>query len=196
MLRVGLIGAGMVSRHHLLGWAALGGKGQVVAIADPSAENRDHRAREFGVPGTYPDLDTMRILLGELRVTACRLGRSCPDMAGEDNALISLESGDGAAAVLLGNMAAPGFSPTQADDMLLLGSAGTVRLHGSTLACHGHDPEEREYDLAACYQDSYNACIAHFVDALATGVPFETSPADNLRTLRLVEDCYALADQA
>lgn len=328
MLRVGLIGAGMVSRHHLIGWAALGDKTRVVAIADPSTENRERRAGEFGIASTYPDLDTMlaaetldavdiaaprevharlvraaaarnlailcqkplaedlaraealaaemagtrlmvhenwrfrhyyrdaaewvragrigtvqqcrmtlltsgllpgedgvrpalqrqpfmrdlrrmlvnevlihhldtmRVLLGELRVTACRLGRSCPDMAGEDNALVSLESTQGAAAVLLGNMAAFGFPAAQADDMLLIGSTGTIRLHGSTLTCHGRDPEEREYDLAACYQDSYDACIAHFVNALTSGAPFETSPADNLRTLRLVEDCYALAGPA
>jgi D-apiose dehydrogenase len=32
--------------------------------------------------------------------------------------------------------------------------------------------------------------IAHFVDCLETGAPFETGPADNLETLRLVEHAY------
>lgn len=331
MLRVGLIGAGMVSRHHLIGWAALGDKARVVAIADPSTENRERRAGEFGIASTYPDLDTMlaaetldavdiaaprevharlvraaaarnlailcqkplaedlaraealaaemagtrlmvhenwrfrhyyrdaaewvragrigtvqqcrmtlltsgllpgedgvrpalqrqpfmrdlrrmlvnevlihhldtlRVLLGELRVTACRLGRNCPDMAGEDNALITLQaladSATGPGAVLLGNMAAKDFPATQADDMLLIGDAGSIRLQNSTLSCSSAEPESRKYDLAACYQGSYDATIAHFVAALESGGPFETSPADSLRTLRLVEDCYAFADR-
>ena len=325
MLRVGLIGAGMVSRHHLIGWAALAGEAQVVAITDPSADAAARRAAEFGIPATYstaqamldaeqldaidiaaprevhadmvrlgaarglailcqkplaPDLaqaetlvadmagvrlmvhenwrfrryyrdaaawvkegrvgavqqcqvtlltsgllpdaadvrpalqrqpfmqglrrmlvnevlihhlDTLRVLLGELRVTACRLGQSCADMAGEDNALITLAAESGAGAVLLGNMAAPGYPPTQADEMVLLGDAGAIRLHGSVLECTGRAPGRNEYDLAACYQDSYSGAIAHFANALKSGAPFETSPADNLRTLRLVEDCYALS---
>ena len=324
MIRVGLIGAGMVSRHHLIAWAALEGA-EIVAIADPSQPNRDHRAQEFGIPTTYTSaeamlaaetldavdiaaprefhaamvraaaaknlailcqkplaedyakaealvadmtgtrlmvhenwrfrqyyrdaaawlqagrigtvqqcrltlltsgllpgadgkrpalerqpfmrglrrmlvnevlihhLDTLRVLLGEMSVTACRLGRSCPDMAGEDNALISLQATSGAGAILLGNMAAPGFPATQADDMLLIGDAGAIQLHNATLTCSGKTPETRDYDLAACYQGSYDATIAHFVAALASGAPFETAPADNLRTLRLVEDCYTLA---
>ena len=254
MMRVGLVGAGMVSRHHLIGWAALAGQAEVVAIADPSAAAAAGRAGEFGVAqdlrsarkamlaaerldaidiaaprevhaatvrlgaahglailcqkplaptlaeaealvaemagvrlmvhenwrfrryyrdaaawvregrvgtvqqcqmtlltsGLLPGadgvrpalqrqpfmqqlermlvnevlihhLDTLRVLLGELRVTAARLGRSCPDMAGEDNALITLAAQSGAGAVLLGNMAAPGFPPAQADEMVLLG---------------------------------------------------------------------------
>ena len=76
---------------------------------------------------------------------------------------------------------------------LLLGDAGTIRLHGSVLECTGHAPGRNDYDLAACYQDSYSAVIAHFAAALHSGGPFETSPADNLRTLRLVEDCYTLS---
>ena len=326
MLRVGLIGAGMVSRHHLIGCAPLEGRAKVVAIADPSEANRERRAGEFGIAATYASaeamldavdiaapreahaamvraaaakslailcqkplaedyykaaalvtemaavrlmvhenwrfrqyyrdaaawlaagrigavqqcrltlltsgllpgangerpalerqpfmlglrrmlvnevlihhLDTLRVLLGELRVTACRLGRNCPDMAGEDNALITLQaladSATGPGAVLLGNMAAKDFPATQADDMLLIGDAGSIRLQNSTLSCSSAEPESRKYDLAACYQGSYDATIAHFVAALESGGPFETSPADSLRTLRLVEDCYAFADR-
>jgi predicted dehydrogenase len=35
--------------------------------------------------------------------------------------------------------------------------------------------------------------IGHFVRALRSGTPFETSAEDNLHTLRLVEDCYRLS---
>ncbi len=324
-LRVGLIGAGMVSRHHLIAWSRLRGEAEVVAIADPSAAGATARAGEFGVARTYADaaamldaerldaidiaaprevhaslvrlgvarglavlcqkplaptlaeaealvadvagarlmvhenwrfrryyrdaarwiaagtigrvqqcevrlltsgllpgadgvrpalarqpfmqgerrmlvnevlihhLDTLRVLLGPLQVTFARLGRSCEDMAGEDNALIGLRAESGAAAVLLGNMAAPGFPPAQADEMLVLGSAGTIRLAGNRLERSGAHPEVLEYDLAECYQGSYDAVIAHFAAALRDGAAFETTPRDNLLTLRLVEDSYRLS---
>ncbi len=324
-LRVGLVGAGMVSRHHLIAWSRLRGEAEVVAIADPSAASAGARAAEFGVARTYADaaamldaerldaidvaaprevhaalvrlgvarglavlcqkplaptlaeaealvadaagarlmvhenwrfrryyrdaarwiaagtigrvqqcevrlltsgllpdadgvrpalarqpfmqgerrmlvnevlihhLDTLRVLLGPLRVTFARLGRSCEDMAGEDNALIGLQAESGAAAVLLGNMAAPGCPPAQSDEMLVLGSAGTIRLGGNRLERLGAHPEVLEYDLPECYQGSYDAAIAHFVACLRDGAAFETTPQDTLLTLRLVEDSYRLS---
>jgi D-apiose dehydrogenase len=99
----------------------------------------------------------------------------------------------GAAAVVLANLAAPGFPPTQADEMLAIGTTGSIRLHGNRLERIGAAPEVREYDLAECYQGAYNAVIAHFVDCVRTGAAFETTPEDNLETLRLVEDAYRLS---
>lgn len=52
-LKVGLIGAGWVTQHHLRGWQALGKEAAVVAIADPSAENAARRADEFGIPARF-----------------------------------------------------------------------------------------------------------------------------------------------
>lgn len=325
MLRVGLIGAGMVSRHHLIGWSRLAGTAQVVAIADPST-NAAARAAEFGIGATYataaamlaaenldaidivaprqvhaemvrlgaaaglavlcqkplaPDLaqaealvaemvgvrlmvhenwrfrryyrdaagwlanasigdvqtctmtlltsgllpgpdgarpalvrqpfmqheprmlvnevlihhlDTLRVLLGEMEVVASRLGRTCPDMAGEDNALLTLRTAAGAGVVLLGNMAAAGFPPAQADQMTIIGTEGSITLDGPMLTRLGARPAQIEYDLAECYQGSYDAVIAHFVAAVQTGAAFETSPEDNLNTLRLVEDAYRFAN--
>ena len=34
-LRIGLIGAGMVSRHHLIAWAQIADQARVIAVADP-----------------------------------------------------------------------------------------------------------------------------------------------------------------
>lgn len=45
-------------------------------------------------------------------------------------------------------------------------------------------------DLAADYEASYLGAIAHFLDRLDDGEPFETGPEDNLRTLALVEAAY------
>ena len=43
-LRIGLIGAGMVSRHHLIAWTSIPDQARVVAVADPSRENAARRA--------------------------------------------------------------------------------------------------------------------------------------------------------
>jgi predicted dehydrogenase len=50
-----------------------------------------------------------------------------------------------------------------------------------------------KYDRDQGYQASFDGVIAHFVECLQTGAPFETSAADNLATLRLVEAAYAAA---
>ena len=53
-LRIGLIGAGMVSRHHLIAWASLSDQARVVAVADPSSENAARRASEFEIRRPRP----------------------------------------------------------------------------------------------------------------------------------------------
>ena len=47
--------------------------------------------------------------------------------------------------------------------------------------------------IGASYQASFDGAIRHFVDCLESGAPFETDAADNLQTLRLVEDAYSAA---
>ena len=37
--------------------------------------------------------------------------------------------------------------------------------------------------------------IAHFVDCVRSGQPFETNPTDNMETMRLVEHAYLAAGQ-
>ena len=58
-LRIGLIGAGMVSRHHLIAWASISDQARVVAVADPSGENAARRASEFEIPQTYASAEAM-----------------------------------------------------------------------------------------------------------------------------------------
>lgn len=325
-LRVGLIGAGWVTQHHLKGWATLGDAARVVAIADPSAERAAERAAAFGIPavfasaeamleaggldavdiaapravhadlarlaarhglpilcqkplaptlaeaeklvadiggqvrlmvhenwrfrayyrqaaewlragrigrvkaahltlvtsGTVPDahgrlaalerqpfmrdearmlvaevlihhLDTLRMLLGPLKVEAAALSRTCREMRGEDGAVIQLSTAEGAGVSVFASFAAHGAPPQQADRLAIIGDAGTVWLDGPELRLAGASPEQLAYDAEATYLGSYAATIAHFVDCLASGSPFETSPEDNLETLRLVEDCYRLS---
>jgi predicted dehydrogenase len=325
-LRVGLIGAGMVSRHHLIAWAELKDSARVVAVADPSTENAARRADEFAIERSFRDaatmlaeagldavdiaapralhaplvrlaaarglpvlcqkplgvdlaeataladdvrdrtrlmvhenwrfrgyyrdaaawlrtgrigtvkqarltlltsgflpveaglrpalqrqpfmagekrllvaevlihhLDTLRMLLGPLQVVAAGLSRSCTDLAGEDGAVIQLKAHTGANVTVFASFAAYGCPPTQIDRLDVFGEEGSIRLDGALLTCSGANPGQRSYDLAVEYQGSYNRTIAHFVERLRDGMPFETAPEDNLETLRLVEDCYRLA---
>ncbi len=48
-------------------------------------------------------------------------------------------------------------------------------------------------DLAANYEASYLAVLTHFLDRLDDGDAFETSPEDNLETLRIVEQVYQIS---
>lgn len=325
-LRIGLVGAGMVSRHHLIGWASLSDQARVVAIADPSADNAARRAGEFGIAQTYPSLeamlkateldaidiaapremhaplvrlaakrhlpvlcqkplapnlqeatdlaaevadqtrlmvhenwrfrgyyrdaaawlrdgcigdvkqaqltlltsgvlpgpdglcpalerqpfmrgerrmlvaevlihhlDTLRMLLGPLRVTAARLSRSSDQLVGEDSAVIQLEAANGAGVSVFASFAAHGHPAAQVDRLEILGDKGAIKLDGARLACSGASPREQVYDLAIEYQGAYNKTIAHFVKSLRDNTPFETAPPDNLETLCLVEDCYRLS---
>jgi predicted dehydrogenase len=152
-----------------------------------------HETRMLVAEVLIHHLDTLRMLLGPLDVTAATLTQTCTEIAGEDGAVIQLQSRNGAGVSLFATFAAHGAPPAQSDRLDILGKQGAIRLEGSDLQLFGAQPETRSYDLAASYQGSYDATIAHFVDALKSGAPFETSPEDNLQTLRLVEDCYRLS---
>jgi D-apiose dehydrogenase len=58
-LRVGLVGAGWVTQHHLAGWAHLGARAQVVAIADPNAAAANARAGEFNIAEVFDSAQRM-----------------------------------------------------------------------------------------------------------------------------------------
>lgn len=325
-LRIGLIGAGWVTQHHLAGWQREEVRARVVAIADPSLANAQSRADAFGIPAVYSDaqamlagekldavdiasprethaglvrlaashgipamcqkplapsfdaaaqlvddlaavpgmrlmvhenwrfrpyyrqiaqwlqagrigrvhqaqmtllssgllpdaqgklpalerqpfiaaldralvmeilihhIDTLRFLLGEMKVARARTGRQTRALAGEDSATIVFETAAGATLLLLANLGVHGAPAALADQLTLIGERGTIRLQGDTLSCEAERAEVRRYDMPQCYADSYAATISHFIDALGSGGAFETSPQDNLRTLRLVEDIYA-----
>ena len=136
-------------------------------------------------------IDTLRFLLGDLTLLHARLGKSSQAIAGEDRAFASFETADAAPVSLIGNLHAHGEPPALVDRLLLIGERGTIRLHGGELVCEGEQPAQQSYDLQDTYLEAYTATIGHFVDALHSGAAFETSPEDNLKTLRLVEDIYA-----
>ena len=137
-------------------------------------------------------LDVLRWLLGPLRVVAVRTGRLCPQVRGEDQAVILLE-GHQRWALLESSLVVPGAPPTPSDRLEITGTEGSVLFEGNMLRLQGARNESITLDLASGYGDSYAAAIAHFAAALASNAPFETDPDDNLQTLALVEDAYALA---
>jgi predicted dehydrogenase len=59
VLRVALAGAGMISRHHLIAWSRLSNRAKVVAVADPDRSKAEFRAKAFGIPAIYTDVEAM-----------------------------------------------------------------------------------------------------------------------------------------
>ncbi|MFI5013899.1 MAG: Gfo/Idh/MocA family protein [Hyphomicrobiales bacterium] len=135
-------------------------------------------------------LDAMRFLCGELRVVAARAARTLPDVAGETVASIFLETAAGAPVEVAGTMAAPGYPPRAPDRLEIVGAKASAIFEGNVLRLVGPSPREIPYDNDQGYQASFDGVIAHFVECLEMGSPFETDPADNLETLRLVEHAY------
>lgn len=136
-------------------------------------------------------IDTLRFLFGELRLLHARLGRRCPAMRGEDRAFVLFETAEAAPVALFANLATAGEPPTLTDRLLVIGEDGVIRLDGDSLQRRGKDDESHTYDLDASYRASYRDTIGHFLDALESGMEFETGPGDNLKTLALVEDIYS-----
>ena len=135
-------------------------------------------------------LDVMRYLCGELRVVAARATRTVPDVVGETVAAIFLETASGAPVEVTGTMVAAGYPARPPDRLEVVGSKASATFADSELHMHGANPRSQRFDPERGYQASFDGTIAHFVECLETGAPFETDPADNLETLRLVEHAY------
>lgn len=57
-LRVGLVGAGMVSQFHLAGWAQ-NANARLVAICDPDIAKAQQKAADHGIPNAYATMAAM-----------------------------------------------------------------------------------------------------------------------------------------
>ncbi len=149
-------------------------------------------------------LDVLRFLLGPLDVVAARELHTEPDLPGETVASLLLEVRDsGAPVVLAGSYVAPGFAGSgnagtalgaqTADRLDITGSDSSVVMNDSRIELRGRYERDEPVDYAASYQHCFDAAIAHFVERLRSGEPFDTSPEDNVGTLELVEAAYRLA---
>lgn len=135
-------------------------------------------------------VDTVRFLIGPLTLTGARLGKSCAAVRGEDRASLLLTATGGASVSIVGDFMAHGHPAEQFDRLEILGTRGSITLERDRLRLCGESAEDVGLDLPSNYRASYAGAIQHFVDRLCDGAPFETSPSDNLETLRLVESAY------
>ncbi len=149
-----------------------------------------HEPRLLIAESLIHHLDTMRFFCGPLRVVGARASRTLVEVVGETQAAIFLETAAGAPVTVIGTMTAPGYPPRPPDRLELIGSKASAILADNELRLLGVSPRAERYDPDAGYQASFDGVITHFVECLETGVPFETGPADNLETLRLVEHAY------
>ncbi len=58
-MRIGLIGAGWVTQHHLAGWSKHANRARVVSIADPNQEQAQSRASAFGIDQLFESAEKM-----------------------------------------------------------------------------------------------------------------------------------------
>jgi predicted dehydrogenase len=135
-------------------------------------------------------IDVARWLFGPVRLVAARLLRTSDTVAGETVATILFATEAGAPFVIDGNLTCPGYPPASRDRVELIGDRASVTMRDDHLQLHGNRREEIAYEHSLAYQESFDAAVAHFAEALRTGKPFETSTVDNLETLRLVEAVY------
>jgi predicted dehydrogenase len=138
-------------------------------------------------------VDTLSFLIGALELKGARLGRSCAAIRGEDSAMLFLRGAGGCAVSIAGDFMAHGYPAEQMDQLALLGTRGAIHLRGDELVLSGTGRERVTLDLAANYRASYRDAIAHFVDRVRDGEPFETSPEVHLETLRIVEAAYRMS---
>ena len=139
-------------------------------------------------------LDTARFLAGEMDVISTQTVRVSPDMIGEDVAHIVLKAKNGAIGMVSGNLSAQGFPPLPQDHLELIGERSSIFFDGESLTLIGEKRETIHFNFEEAYQASYDNAIAHFAEALRSGKPFETDRLDNLKTLRLVDEAYRLAE--
>ncbi len=140
-------------------------------------------------------LDTMRYLCGPLRVVAARTRRTLQEAKGETFAAIFLETAKGCPVEVTGTMAAPGFPPRASDRLELIGSRASLVFDDFELRLLGATSKSEQFDAGEGYQASFDSVIAHFVDCVRSGQPFETNSTDNMETMRLVEHAYLAAGQ-
>ncbi|MEQ8815642.1 MAG: Gfo/Idh/MocA family oxidoreductase [Thalassobaculum sp.] len=142
--------------------------------------------------GMIHQIDTLRFLLDGLSVAGARLARLSDRVVGEDTAMILFESPAGAIGTLSHSLAVPGAAPRSSDTLTLIGERGTIGFRDWVLSCSDGGPAET-WEREAAYQASFDAVMAQFAGWLRGGPAFETTAAENLATLALVDDVYRLA---
>lgn len=150
-------------------------------------------------------LDIVRALMGDVTRLTAHTNRINPDINGEDVATILLSHESGMASVVDCSYATQRVPETFPETLLELdGDAGSLYLKsGYRMEIHVDGKVERR-DVSPPIlswaerpwhniQESVAIIQKHFVECLAKGIAPETSGADNLQTLTLVEAAYRSA---
>ena len=126
--------------------------------------------------------------------------RRSPHVIGESGASMQLRLPGGGYFLIRGDMADRASPPHLREELVLHGSHGMITLQQDGIELiDSTSPSGRErvsVDFDADYLASYRDTIAHFVDALRSGTPFETPIHWHLRVLAMVERAYELAAAA
>jgi predicted dehydrogenase len=113
---------------------------------------------------------------------------------GEDTGVVLLRA-ESAIGSIFASMAAYGRG-RGGDALEILGERGRISFQGDTAQLAAPEPESLTIPPEDAYQQSYDATIAHFVDAIRNRAPFETGPEVHLAALELVERIYQAAAAA
>jgi predicted dehydrogenase len=149
-------------------------------------------------------LDVFRFLLGMPEAVFADLRRLNPAIAGEDAGLIILRYADGRRALFDGNRLvdhAAANPRLTMGELLADGTEGTLRLDGAgrlwRRARGAVDEHEHGYHLPpqGYGGDCVFALQRHVLAHLTDGTPVENTAREYLATLRLVEACYASAEE-
>lgn len=137
-------------------------------------------------------LDTARRLCGELSLVDAHLLRTQSDLPGETCASITLRTDDGVPVIVSGDMTAHGAPPGAADRTEICGRNGRAVFDGGSLVLYTADRavETIRFEDTDLLQSSFDAAIDHFAKQTINHGLYETSLADNIETLRLVEQVY------
>ena len=140
-------------------------------------------------------LDTFRFLGGELQVSACERRRVNPVIAGEDWAEIRVRFAGGAAGFIHGDRhTGPVPAPMAMGSMVIEGERGTLRTSPEG-ELYLNDQRLDFIPTSLGYKgDSVKATQQHLLDCLRTGHPAESEGRAYLRTAKLVEDAYRIAN--
>ncbi|MFK7996483.1 MAG: Gfo/Idh/MocA family protein [Granulosicoccus sp.] len=152
-------------------------------------------------------LDIARAFVGDVTHMTATTRRINPDINGEDVATMLLKHVGGATSIVDCSYATHRMPETFPQSLLEIdGSKGTLRLDAGyrlTIQTGTEETTDVSPELLAWaekpwhnIQESVLTIQQHFVDCVRAGIQPETSGADNLKTLALVEAAYLSASQA
>lgn len=150
-------------------------------------------------------LDIARALVGDVEQITATTRRINPNINGEDVATMLLRHTGGATSVVDCSYATQRTPETFPQSLLEIdGSMGTVRLDaGYQMSVHGKTQTTQDVSPVLLpwaekpwhnIQESVLSIQQHFVECIKNGVEPQTSGADNLKTLALVEAAYESAE--